>query len=296
MPGFGTGESTGKVPGFDVPLLSATGIESRYDKRILDHVATEILPKYDKNKNDMIEFDEASDGRWDPPLADSDLDHDKSLSKLELYERYAKKFRLPPKGGDLNITAMSAGSKNAATPAASDANKFKEYAQGLLRQYDENKSGVLEKNEWEKMKADYHAADVNKDSVITQEELAAKLAGYASTPSPTTVSSTPSGSSSTTSKKWWQKDREGSSSSATGVKAAEKKTYRFLSPTERLPKGLPDWFARNDADGDGQVGMSEYTTTWSESAVAEFEKYDRNRDGVITADECLEVETQGKKK
>ena len=50
--------------------------------------------------------------------------------------------------------------------------------------------------------------------------------------------------------------------------------------------GLGGW-VRNDADGDGQVVMSEYTATWSESKAAEFAKYDLDSDGVITPRECL---------
>ena len=70
----------------------------------------------------------------------------------------------------------------------------------------------------------------------------------------------------------------------------ERKSYRFLSPTERLPKGLPDWFLRNDANADGQVMMVEYAATWTETAAAEFSKYDVDGDGFISPEECLAVE------
>jgi Ca2+-binding EF-hand superfamily protein len=64
----------------------------------------------------------------------------------------------------------------------------------------------------------------------------------------------------------------------------------MLSPIERLPEGLPDWFARNDVNGDGQISMSEYAHTWTSSKAAEFARYDLNSDGIITPEECLKVE------
>jgi Ca2+-binding EF-hand superfamily protein len=40
--------------------------------------------------------------------------------------------------------------------------------------------------------------------------------------------------------------------------------------------------------------MAEYTERWTPDAVAQFEKYDLNHDGIITADEVLEVLKVGK--
>ena len=71
-----------------------------------------------------------------------------------------------------------------------------------------------------------------------------------------------------------------------------KRSYRVLTPAERLPKGLPDWFTQKDANGDGQISMSEYSSTWTDEAAAEFAKYDLNNDGVITAAECVKAQKQ----
>ena len=46
---------------------------------------------------------------------------------------------------------------------------------------------------------------------------------------------------------------------------------------------------RGDVDGDGQVSMAEYTTTWTETLAAEFLKYDANGDGIITPAECQAI-------
>lgn len=64
-------------------------------------------------------------------------------------------------------------------------------------------------------------------------------------------------------------------------------SYRVKTVTERLPKGLPDWFARSDANIDGQVAMSEFATSWSDSTLKEFSQFDLNHDGFITAKEAL---------
>jgi hypothetical protein len=67
----------------------------------------------------------------------------------------------------------------------------------------------------------------------------------------------------------------------------QRKSYRFKSPVERLPAGLPSWFNARDADHDGQVAMSEYSRTWTDRTAEEFCGLDRNNDGFITAAECL---------
>lgn len=88
----------------------------------------------------------------------------------------------------------------------------------------------------------------------------------------------------------------GGDASANSSKAAvadSRKSYRVKSVTERLPKGLPDWFARSDTNADGQVAMAEFATSWSDSVLSEFEQFDLNRDGMITASETLNAVNNG---
>lgn len=75
-------------------------------------------------------------------------------------------------------------------------------------------------------------------------------------------------------------------------KALVRKSGRFLTAKERLPQGLPDWFIQKDADGDGQISMAEFASEWTPEKVREFESYDRNHDGFITASECLQTEKE----
>jgi Ca2+-binding EF-hand superfamily protein len=294
VPGFGSQEKeAAKAPGFSVPLESPGGkLEDRYDRRIIDKVDREVLPQYDRNKDGAISYDEAKGGRWDPPIETSDLDKDGRVTRFELFERYVKKMGLPAKTSVVYSTSPGSSSHSSQRPAVSpDTAKVAEYAKGLLNRYDQNKNGMLERDEWKEMKADHQAADANKDGVITVEELTAKLANFAAQGSSgsSSGSSSAASSGSSPSGRSWSGRRGGGDEKTASSTTGPRKTYRFLSPTERLPKGLPDWFARNDANGDGQVMMAEYSTSFTDTVVAEFLKYDVNRDGVITPDECLEV-------
>jgi hypothetical protein len=74
--------------------------------------------------------------------------------------------------------------------------------------------------------------------------------------------------------------------------ATKPRSGRFLTPTERLPKGLPAWFLAKDVHGNGQITMAEYATEWTPETAAEFNRYDLNHDGIITAAEVLKVEAR----
>ncbi len=52
---------------------------------------------------------------------------------------------------------------------------------------------------------------------------------------------------------------------------------------------MPQWFIDKDRNGDGQITMAQYATNWTPALVAEFNKYDLNHDGIITAEEVLKV-------
>ena len=71
------------------------------------------------------------------------------------------------------------------------------------------------------------------------------------------------------------------------------KAYRFLTPSERLPEGLPVSFTSKDRDGDGQLSMAEFASTWTNGTVSEFSRWDVNGDGFATAAECLAAEKSG---
>lgn len=75
------------------------------------------------------------------------------------------------------------------------------------------------------------------------------------------------------------------------------KSYRMKSVKEKIDgtKGLPDWFARSDANGDGQVLVSEYSSSLTAETLAEFQKFDLNDDFIVTVKECLAAVKNGAK-
>lgn len=54
---------------------------------------------------------------------------------------------------------------------------------------------------------------------------------------------------------------------------------------DNLPEELPGWFKELNTDGDAQISLFEWRT--GEKDYAEFRRYDRNNDGLITPDEVL---------
>jgi len=298
VPGFGAvSTTTPKAAGFDVPLSVDTTIplEKRYDARVIEYVDN-MLKDQDKNKDVYIDNIEWKEGRWSTPPEESDTNKDNRLIRAELCERIARRFGLtaPPgsttssggggdrsRGGSDNKSGSSDGSNSG------EAAKFKQYAESLIRQFDKNKNGMLEKDEWSEMKSEHRAADMNGDGVITVDELTAKLQSYSSGSGNSSTSNSGSrGGSGGSDRKSWYGSKNGSST----TKPTDKKGYRLSSATEKLPKGLPDWFLRNDADADGQIAMVEYASTWTDQMAADFQKYDLNGDGYITPEECLAVD------
>ena len=65
-------------------------------------------------------------------------------------------------------------------------------------------------------------------------------------------------------------------------------------PEADLPLDMPVWFLERDVDRDQQISLSEFAPTGRTAAVAEFEGYDHNRDGFITAREAVSRSGGGK--
>jgi len=167
--------------------------------------------------------------------------------------------RAPTSAAQSSQSSHSSGESS--TSSRNREHEVRRYAQSLLKQYDKNRNGKLEKDEWQDMKGNPAESDRNKDGIITSEELTNRLVNYS----------------------------RGRSGGGDGSDSS-RRSYRFLSPSERLPDGLPDWFAELDSNEDGQVAMCEYATLWSDAKALEFEFYDLNNDGLITPMECLEAD------
>jgi Ca2+-binding EF-hand superfamily protein len=171
-------------------------------------------------------------------------------------------------------TADSKSTKNpnAPSPASNLDDMIRQQARSLLAQYDNNKNGKLEHDEWHQMHRRHWGADKNRDGVITLDELTTHLSQL----------NKPPGSDS------GRENRPPTvSPSSPSSNASYHKPYRSLSSTERLPEGLPDWFAQKDTDGDGQISMAEYSSFWNDAKARDFCRLDADNDGIITPAECL---------
>jgi len=181
--------------------------------------------------------------------------------------------------------ATTASAEVGATPAsapppAAIPQVVLDFADSTIKENDTNKDGTLDGDEVTKMSSRRRKADINADGRITRDELIAYQMGFQSS-SPTSSGSSSSGGASASSVSVGSVNYGGRVASTKGIK-----TYRFLTPIERMPQGLPDWFVRSDANGDGQVSMAEFSSSWDDAKAAEFTRWDRNGDGFVTTREA----------
>ena len=206
--------------------------------------------------------------------------------------------------------------------SSADAERIRDWAKRLIDRYDKNGNKMLEKDERATLRGKPAGADLNGDDVITLNELVTHLSSDATAPArpqtpkptktepakpePAATASVASSSAATQAKlpeqpaRRRRESRESRATTTTDHKPEsaspeqrirtatdEGKSYRFKSPVERLPSGLPGWFQSRDANHDGQVAMSEYSHAWTDRTAEEFVRLDLNNDGFITPQECL---------
>ena len=156
----------------------------------------------------------------------------------------------------------------------SESERIRKSATDTIKQHDKSGNGILESDELNDLGMS-RGADLNGDGKITHDELVAfrmpksdSAAVSAAKPaSPPKVEADPA-------------------TAEVGERKLvndKRKSYRFKSTKERLSS----WkLASKDANGDGQVSMHEYASSWTDRTAAEFVRYDKNNDGVITPDEA----------
>ena len=180
--------------------------------------------------------------------------------------------------------------KEASTPS-----KVLRYSQYLLNLYDTDRDGVLQKSEWKRMHGKPELIDANGDGEISVEEMTRWVAGYGrrkqsgnTAPTETTIpESTQPNSKPTAAPETDAPPQAASASNGERLADRSKETKYYVSP-KRLPAGLPEWFVQRDLDGDGQLTFSEYSPNSVAAELVEFEGYDANGDGVVTAKECTQ--------
>lgn len=185
-----------------------------------------------------------------------------------------------PRGNAFARPAAPSAAKSTSPAAAAGKSgplsKTEERAQKMINSNDANKDGKLQKDEMTEMF--FKPKDTNNDGAVTLDELATQLAPKGE--------SKPEGDK-TASNDRPRGDRGGDRERESGSSdSGSRKSERFLTAKERLPKGAPDWFVDADEDGDGQVLMAEYTDRWTESKAKEFAGRDLDGDGVITPREA----------
>lgn len=165
-----------------------------------------------------------------------------------------------------NAPSNKTSSKSTAK-AKSDPNRTADYARKLVERYDKNNNRILERDEWKEMRGSPEKADFNGDGRITVDELSRRFGGNSKTASDKKKANSPKAS---------EEDESNSRSS-----------YRFRTAVDRVPRDARAWIKKYDKDENGQVAMSEFSRQWSDRKVREFERFDSNGDGVITATEYL---------
>ena len=194
----------------------------------------------------------------------------------------------PPKAGSIQspLRAMQPPS-GAVVPVPREAvsPKVVRYAERLVTQYDEDQDGQLSEAEWQPFGESFRVSDLDRDGVITIDEVARRIAAYArrrtlhsmplAAPTPAEIAAaSPTTASGNVA--------SGSGGTASG---APRPARRYFVPAGRLPGGLPEWFNERDTDGDGQLTLAEFAPDARPDQSLEFETFDANRDGVITSQE-----------
>ena len=216
-------------------------------------------------------------------------------------------------------SGRDSGSRGSSAGGSSGTDRMAFFANSMMQRYDKNGSGVLEKDEWKEFRTDPSPGDTNKDGKLTKEELTKWMSSRFGQGRGGDSSSARSGrgssggdsgrgrTSSRGSSGGERSGRGGSSGERSGrgdsggrsrggsSQPDTPDSYRFKTVGERLPEGLPDWFKDNDADGDGQIMMSEYAKQWNAKMLDSFDKFDFDADGVITPQECLDGIDDGAK-
>lgn len=283
-------EATGDAEGFAVSDEEREPVERARNRNFSDgakKMLDWVLKNYDKNKDGKIDEQEIKSGRWsDPPAHVSDTNKDGSLSRMELLVRYEEREnrktkkdnsrddrRSRTRSRDRSRSSDSSSRSRRSSQQSSDSGDtkakrdvrkgYESYVNGLFKNYDKDKDGLLDKDEIEKMrrKPDMKA-DENGDKKISKSELIdsyLEKAGHGKSKKPKSDSG-----SSKSSKSSRDYSRNRGSSPGAG------------SPNARQP--LTD----KDKNKNGQIEMSEFESNWTVEKIEAFYKKDKNKDGVIT--------------
>jgi Ca2+-binding EF-hand superfamily protein len=299
-------------------------LEDKYDQRVLDSVSRS-MERYDKNGNGLLERDEWVGIPWQGDPRESDLDKDGVLTKAELADRYAKRSRGEEEsGGDRNARNRGGffpggpgGRGDGEVPNGGGRNRGGGdpnqggrgggrggrggFGGGGGPGGDENGGGGRRRGGGFDPASMLERFDEDGDGVINAEDLPGFAGGMLArfgidTDKPIRIDDVR--------KAVEQQQNGGDPNSARRGRQPEKKkeiepvasykvdgASRFTArasfrPQVERPSGGPGWWTERDANKDGQVTLGEFLTGDSLNQIKEFEGYDINRDGIVTAPEA----------
>lgn len=180
---------------------------------------------------------------------------------------------LVPAFGQRVQTVTSFTATSGSISSASDSQrKIDDAAQKMMERYDKDQNNLIEKstNEWAELKIDSNQIDLNRNNVITLDEI----------------------------KRYLTNQEKGLKPEQTVGKIFTTYTTTY----EHLPEGVPSWFLDRDKDNDGQLTLIEFANDQpiTKAVIGEFEGFlDLNNDGILTVEECyqaLKAEEEAKQK
>ncbi len=190
---------------------------------------------------------------------------------------------------------------------ASIPGKVSRYAQRLMQKYDADRDGQLQAEEWSRMRGNPARIDADRNGAISQDELAGHVAAFGRAhrirpkrrPPPAVdlallLAETIEIKSPDASDEDMPNGEEGATADRE-LTDQDRRELKYFRSVDRLPPGLPDWFIRRDADGDGQLTLAEFAPKAAKTQLDQFARHDLNRDGIITAKEYLRGTARGKK-
>lgn len=167
-------------------------------------------------------------------------------------------------------------------------------AEDRMRRYDSNKDGMLDAEElkrgrWSDDPLQY---DRNRDGKLNKAELAVRyaqrrVAEQAAQQNEQGQRGDSRSGRGGDSRGWNRSDNQPQETKEPVSRFGDAKSYRSSVAAGSKTSGLPDFFARSDVNGDGQVTMNEFSSSWNAETLAEFQKWDLNGDGVILPGECI---------
>jgi len=197
-------------------------------------------------------------------ITDGKITRDQFVSGMEKLKEMRARGIMPPGMG-------GGGGGMGGTPQtdAEKAQRTEQFAEMGFRERDQNQDGVLVVEEMsDSLRAEREQWDANRDGFIDLAEYKQFVTAWVA-----------------------KRDQErGVTPTATPGQPTpnESEQRPTVYRAGKLPKELPEWFAKLDTDVDGQVGLYEWRP--SGKPFGEFESMDRNGDGLLTIEEVLRIQ------